>query len=158
VRPVDPVIALVSAFFHLMAAAVFAFGELFYFVPSLIVSGDTYLKSFSSDQLNALVLLSLNVYGLAGDMSLVFYGLGLAGFGYLIFRSGYLPAWIGILLVIGGIGFVLRTFTLVLAPNYSPAVLQLLAIAAILGLGIWLLVKGVDRARWEARLPPDRSI
>ncbi len=134
-----------------MATATFAFGELFYFAPSLIVSNDTYLKSFSPDQLNTLTLLSLNLYGIGGLISLVFYGVASIGIGYLIFRSGYFPQILGILWVLGGAGFALRTFAAVLVPNVPTAILQAPQIVAILIFATWLLAKGVDAAKWEAR-------
>jgi len=150
-RPVNLVVTLGIVLFRLMATATFAFGELFYFAPSLIVGNDTYLKSFSPDQLNTLTLLSLNLYGIGGLISLVFYGVASIGIGYLMFRSGYFPRILGVVWLIGGAGFVLRTFAAVLVPNIPTAILQAPQILAILLLAIWLLAKGVDAARWEAR-------
>lgn len=150
-RPVNPIVTFGIVLFRLMATATFAFGELFYFAPSLIVGSDTYLKAFSPEQLNALTLLSLNLYGVGGVISLVFYGVGSIGIGYLMFRSGYFPRIIGVLWAIGGAGFVLRTFAVVLVPNIPTAILQAPQILALLVLAIWLLAKGVDAAAWEAR-------
>ena len=67
-----------------------------------------------------------------------------------MFRSQYLPRWLGIVWVIGGACFVLRTFTFVLFPALPGGILQAPQILAILMLTIWLLVKGVDVAKWEA--------
>jgi uncharacterized protein DUF4386 len=150
-RPVNLIVTLGIVLFRLMATATFAFGELFYFAPSLIVGNDAYLKSFSPDQLNALTLLFLNLYGLGGVISLVFYGVASIGIGYLMFRSGYFPRILGAVWAIGGAGFVLRTFAAVLIPNIPTAILQAPQIVAILVLAIWLLAKGVDAAAWEAR-------
>ena len=147
-RPVNAGIALFAVFFRLIATATFAFAELFYFLPSLLLGGDSYLKSFTPDQLNTLALLSLNAYALGGGVFLIFYGTGLLLIGYLIFRSGYLPQWLGVLLALGGLGFVLRTFALVLAPGFQSTFLQLPAILAIFVLALWLLIKGVDLAKW----------
>lgn len=150
-RPVHNVIALFAVLFRIMATATFAFAELFYLAPALILNNDAYLKSFSSDQLNALALLSLNLYDLGGVVSLVFYGLGSIGVGYLMFQSGYLPRLLGILWAIGGAGFVLRTFAVVLAPGAPTSILQVPMILAIAITVIWLLAKGVDVAKWEAK-------
>jgi hypothetical protein len=86
-------------------------------------------------------LLSLNIYAFAGGVFLLFYGLGSIGFGYLIVRSGYIPAVLGFLLLIGGVGFVLRNFALVLIPSISTTFLQLPTIIAILVLGLWLVAR-----------------
>src|SRR5437870_10495722 len=62
-KPVSKELSLLAAFFGLMGTALFACAELFYFAPPLIMGGAGYLKTFSPDQLNALVLLSLKFYG-----------------------------------------------------------------------------------------------
>jgi len=149
-RPVNQVLTLAVVVFRIMATATFAFAEMFYFAPSLLLSNESYLKTFSSDQLNTLTLLSLNLYGVGGEMSLAFYGVASIGIGYLMFRSHYLPRWLGIVWVIGGAFFVLRTFTFVLFPALPGGILQAPQILAILMLAIWLLVKGVDVSKWEA--------
>jgi hypothetical protein len=149
-RPVDQVLTVAVVVFRVMATATFAFAELFYFAPSLLLTNESYLKTFSSDQLNTLTLLSLNLYGVGGAMSLAFYGAASMAIGYLIFRSQYLPRWLGIVWVIGGGCFVLRTFTFVLFPAIPGGILQAPQILAILLLAVWLLGKGVDVAKWEA--------
>jgi hypothetical protein len=149
-RPVDQVLTVAVVVFRVMATATFAFAELFYFAPSLLLTNESYLKTFSSDQLNTLTLLSLNLYGVGGAMSLAFYGAASMVIGYLIFWSQYLPRWLGIVWVIGGACFVLRTFTFVLFPAIPGGILQAPQILAILLLAIWLLGKGVDVAKWEA--------
>ncbi len=157
-RPVNTAVILGIVLFRVMATATFAFGELFYFAPSLIVGNDTYLKSFSPDQLNTLTLLSLNLYGIGGLISLAFYGVASIGIGYLTFLSGYFPRILGVLWVIGGAGFVLRTFAAVLFPSVPTAILQAPQIVAILIFAIWLIAKGVDTAKWEAKAQAQAAV
>ncbi|HYN81890.1 MAG TPA: DUF4386 family protein [Gemmatimonadaceae bacterium] len=71
--------------------------------------------------------------------------------GYLIYRSDCLPKALGALLVIAGLGFITRNFALVVAPAYASSFLLLPMMLGGLGLTVWLLVKGVDVPRWEAR-------
>ncbi|HEV2457817.1 MAG TPA: DUF4386 domain-containing protein [Ktedonobacterales bacterium] len=150
-RPVHANLAFLAVLFRIMATATFAFAEVFYFAPSLILGGDAYLKTFSSEQLNALALLSFNVYGFAGGFSQVFYGIASIILGYLMFRSGYLPRVLGALLVLGGLGFIVSTLAQILAPTYASPVLLLPTILAMLSLGLWLLVRGVNVAKWNER-------
>src|SRR5260370_42195594 len=96
-RPVNGMLTLGIVLFRIMATATFAFGELFYFAPSLIVGNDAYLKSFSPDQLNTLTLLFLNLYGVGGAISLVFYVVASIGIGYLLYQSAYFPRILGVL-------------------------------------------------------------
>ena len=150
-RPVRKDLALLAAFFGLVSTAVFAVAELFYFGASLIVGGADYLKSFSPDQLNALGVLSLKMYGLGGGIFMVFYGLASFLRGYLIYRSGYLPKALGVLLALAGLGFITSNFVLVLSPAYASDFLLLPMFLAGVSLTVWLLVRGVDLRKWEAK-------
>jgi len=151
-RPVRKDISLLAAFFGLVGTAVFAAAELFYLAPALILGGAGDLKAFSPDQLNALALLSLKLFAYGGGMFTVFYGVAWVLRGYLIFRSGYLPRSLGVLMTVGGLAFITRNFLLALAPAYaSGSLLLLLMLPGGLSLTLWLLVKGVDVVKWEAK-------
>jgi Domain of unknown function (DUF4386) len=148
-RPVRRDIALLAAFFGLVGTAVFATSELFYVAPSLLLGGAGYLNTFTPDQLNTLALLSLRLFAYGGAMFTVFYGVAWVLRGYLIFRSGYLPKFLGVLMTLGGFGFIARNFLLALAPAHAPGSLLLLMLPGGVLLPVWLLVKGVDVRKWE---------
>ena len=152
-RPVGRELALLTAFFRLVGTAIFAASELFYFAPAFILGGADYLKTFSPDQLNTLAYVSLRMYVYGGGLFFAFGGVGSILLGYLIFRSGYLPKILGALMALGGLGFVIRSFALALVPaSASLGVILLLPTGlAMLSLTGWLLVKGVDVPKWEAR-------
>jgi hypothetical protein len=149
-RPVQKEIALLAAFFGLVGTAVFANAELFYLAPLLILGGADYLKTFAPEQLNALAFLSLKLFTYGGVMFTVFYGTAWMIRGYLIFKSGYLPKFLGVLLALGGLAFIARNFLLALAPAYAPSTLLLAMLPGALALILWLLVKGVDASKWRA--------
>ncbi len=146
-RPVGKDLALLAAFFRLVSTATFAIAELFYFASSLILGAD-YLKTFSPDQVNSLALLALKLYGYGGGIFMVFYGVASILLGYLIFQSGYLPKFLGVLLALAGVGFVTRNFALVLAPAYASNLFLLPMAIAALALTLWLLVRGVSVPKW----------
>ncbi len=143
-------LALLAAFFGLVGTAVFAAGEVFYLAVPTILAGGGQMATFSPDQRTGVMLLSLKVYGLAAGVSIAFYGAATVLRGYLIVRSGYLPRWVGVLLACGGLAFVARAFTLVLAPGYAADWLLALLLPGGLSLMLWLLVKGVDVQKWQA--------
>jgi hypothetical protein len=151
-KPVSKELSLLAAFFGLMGTATFAFAELFYFAPLLIMRGAGYLQTFSPDQLNSLALLSLKFYGFAGMIFTAYYGMAWIVRAYLMFRSGYLPRFLGVLMAVGGIGFVVRNFLLILAPAYASDVLLMLMFPGGLILTVWLLWKGVDVSKWNAKV------
>jgi hypothetical protein len=151
-KPVSRELSLLAAFIGLVGTALFAFAELFYFAPPLIIGGAGYLKTFSPDQLNSLALLSLKFYSYAGMIFTAYYGMSWIIRACLIFRSGYLPKFLGVLMAIGGLGFVVRNFLLILAPAYASDVLLMLMFPGGLLLAVWLLVKGVDIPKWKAKV------
>ncbi len=155
-KPVSKELSLLAAFFGLIGTALFAFAELFYFAPPLIL-GRAYLNTFTPDQLNSLALLSLKFYGYAGMIFTAYYGMSWIVRAYLIFRSGYLPKLLGVLMAIGGIGFVVRNFLLVLAPAYASDVLLMLMFPGGLTMTVWLLVKGINVQKWNARVNAARA-
>lgn len=153
-RPVSRELSLLAAFFGLVGTAVFAVGELFYFAPPLLLGSATQFHGFSTEQLNALVLLSLRFYSYAGMATTAYYGMSWLVRAHLIFKSGYLPKFLGVLMGIAGAGFVLRNFLLILAPSYASTLLLVLMLPAGLILTFWLLIKGVDVSKWNARMTP----
>lgn len=155
-KPINKQLSLLAAFFGLMATATFAFAELFYFAPQLIL-GRAYLNNFTPDQLNSLVLLSLKFYGYAGMLVTAYYGMAWIFRSYLIFRSSYLPKFLGVLMAIGGIGFVVRNFLLILKPAYASDVLLMLMFPGGLIMAVWLLVKGVNAEKWNAKVNAARA-
>jgi len=151
-RPVDRNLALLMAFLGLVAMVTYAFAECFYFAPSLLLSGADYLKTLTPEQLNSLTLLSMKFFERIAGIFIGFYGLMTILRGYLIYRSGYLPRALGVLLCIGGAAFVVDNVLVVLAPMYATGLLLALMAPAGFATMIWLLVKGVDVDKWEAAL------
>jgi hypothetical protein len=148
--PVSRNIALLAAFFGLQATATFAVAEFFYFAPSLLMSGHGFLSTLPIDERNAFTMLSLSLYGYGASIFVVFYGIVWVLRGYLIFRSGFFPRILGALLVVGGLGFLIKNFILVLVPHYNSGIWLLPMAIAILALAFWCLVKGVDPKKWNA--------
>ena len=72
--------------------------------------------------------------------------------GLLMYRSGYLPRIFGVLFMIAGAGFIAVNLATVLAPAYASGYLLMPIGIASLSLMLWLLVKGVDVPKWNARL------
>jgi hypothetical protein len=150
-KPVNKYVSLLAAFFGIMGTATFAAAELFYFAPTLLLKGSAYLKSFSLDQLNTLVLLSLKLFGLGAAIFAVFYGVGWVLRGYLMYQSGYFPKFLGILMTVAGLAFIASNFVRVFAPRYPSGWLMFLMMPGLLLLTVWLLVKGVDLPKWKEK-------
>jgi hypothetical protein len=142
-EPVDRNLALISAFFGIASMITFAVAESAFFASSLIVRDAAGMGTFTTEQRNALAYLSLRISTMIAALFLILYGTATMLRGWLMARSGYFPKWIGVLMMIGGAGFFLRTTTYILAPSLSsPVMLMPLALGAI-PLMLWLLIKGI---------------
>ena len=157
-KPVHKNLALFAAFLGIISTALFAVCELFFFVAPVFLKKPVYAQSFSREQLNGLVYFGVYVYSVGAGLFMVFYGLASLIRGYLIYRSTYIPRFVGVLLMIVGVAFIVKNFTLVLAPAYSWDLLLLPAPLAIVALTVWFLWKGVDVQKWNARVLAMRAI
>ena len=113
-----------------------------------------YLQAFTPEQLAAMSRLTARAHAHGFGVSLLFSGCFFLVAGYLIFRSGYLPRFIGVLYQIAGVGYVAHTFVMVLAPGLVGRVFLAALAPVLLGelsLSLWLLVKGVDVEGWNRR-------
>lgn len=96
--------------------------------------------------LNQYVALSIAT----GGESRSIFGLWLLPLGYLVYRSGYFPKVLGVLLAIGCFGYLADLFTHFLAPGIAESIEPLVVAPAAVGelsLVAWLLVKGVNFPR-----------
>ena len=151
-RPVRKNIALLAAFFGLVSTAIFAIAKLFYYFGASLMLGSAHsMQALPSDQLNAIALVFIKLYGTGAGIFFVFYGLASILRGYLILQSGYLPRFLGVLLLMGGLGFVAANFTAVLAPEYESDLLLLPTSIALLSLALWLLIKGINLPKWKEK-------
>jgi hypothetical protein len=123
----------------------FAVAQSSFFAASVILRESGGMTAFTIDQRNALALLATRIAGMIAWLFLCMYGIATMLRGYLIMRSRYLPKVLGILFMIGGAGFFLRSATYLLAPAYSSALLLLPMALAGIPMMIWLLARGVDR-------------
>lgn len=157
-KPVSRVLSLLAAFFGLVSTSTFATSELFYFLASVPILDGDIQAHLGPEQRNLFTYVALTLYGYGGSLFMVFYGIATLLRGWLIYRSAYLPAWLGVLLSVAGVGFILKNFILVLAPSYDSGYLLAPMFLAMIALASWLLIRGVDAARWPiARSEPASS-
>ena len=153
-RPVSRPLSLASALAR-FAQAILQAVNLFTAVPALLLLGGAgYLAAFEPDQLNALVLLFMDVNAFVIIIWGVLFGFHLLLLGYLVYRSGFWPRLLGILLIVGGIGYLLQSYGHLLAPQFDDileTVVIVLSVPGELAFAVWLLWKSVDVEQWEER-------
>ena len=77
--------------------------------------------------------------------------------GYLIFKSGFLPRFLGVLLVIAGLGYLADFILFFLFPDVGATISEFTFIGEVL-LILWLLIKGVNVEQWKKRALESASI
>ena len=151
-RPVSKGLALLAAFFNLVSIGIEA-ATTMYLLEALFPLGNAaYLKAFTPEQLDALASLSLKSHGYGFGVSLLFFGCLCLIVGYLIFKSGYLPKTIGVLMQIAGVCYLTNSFALILSPAVANRLFPAILVPAFIGeasLCLWLLVRGVKVEKWE---------
>jgi len=136
-----------AVFFCLVGCAIQAMSYVCYLAPFTLLGGAQYLRVFKVEQLQALVLTLLKLRSQAEQIDLVFFGFFDLLIGCLILRSTFLPRILGVLMALAGLGWMIF-----LAPplaNYLSHYILPLGFVAELALMVWLLVKGVNVARWQ---------
>jgi hypothetical protein len=81
--------------------------------------------------------------------------------GYLIFRSDYLPKLVGILMQLAGVSYLTACFAALFAPAFGDLITPAILVPPLIGessLCLWLLVKGVNIAKWNQRMTMGQAI
>jgi hypothetical protein len=154
-RPVSRTISLGASLARVAESVVMAAGNLFTSILTLVaVGGAGYLAVFSPEQRKALALF----FQEANDYVVLtwgfFFALSLVLTGWLVYRSGFFPKVPGVLLVLAGIGYFAQSYGTFVAPGLTDVlstVVLVLAIPGELVFALWLIVKGVDEEKWQAR-------
>lgn len=149
-RPVSRNLSLLAACFGLMGTAVYGAGQMLYFAAALPVVDADVARVISPEAKTALTYLCLTIYAYGFGIFAMFYGTAAVVRGYLILRSGYLPRALGAILIFGGASFIAKNFLVVVAPQYDLPYVIFPMFLAMASLTLWLLIKGINRARWEA--------
>jgi Domain of unknown function (DUF4386) len=110
----------------------------------LLVRGTEYLSVFDQPQRNALAMVFLHLHGHVITASMFFAGLWLFPFGVLVYRSGFLPRFLGVWLIIAGFAYLILFLTGMLLPQYQAKVYNLSQAAFFgeLAMMLWLVIKG----------------
>jgi hypothetical protein len=111
-----------------------------------LIGNAEYLKVYTAEQLQAQVMLLLESYHNGILIAEMFWGLWLFPFGYLVFKSGFLPKILGVLLMVGCFSYLIEVFGGLLLPNWEiPFFVMLPASLGEIGTCLWLLIMGTKK-------------
>jgi hypothetical protein len=154
-KPVNKNLALLFLLLNLGGVAVSCFSDLFLIASQLLVSGADYLKVFQVDQLKALAMLSLYIYkyGFLG-IAQIFFGAWLFPLGYLVFKSGFLPRFLGVILMVHCVVWLMSALQFFLFPDFIGITFvgitylsNPIGFISEFGLTLWLLIMGAKEQK-----------
>lgn len=133
------------------------FANTFNQIAALIVlSGADFLSVFEKPQLDAVAYAFLRLHSHGLQIIQIFWGLWLFPFGFLVYKSRFIPKLLGILLIIAGFGYLLSSFTFLILPQYTDTFSPFIT---LLEMGeppiiLWLLIVGAKAQSEERQIRP----
>jgi hypothetical protein len=148
-KPVNKDMALLFLLLNLGGVAVYSINLLNQFAAVLLLSGADYLKVFQVDQLQSLAMFFLDLHHNGYWVAQIFFGAWLFPLGYLVYKSGFLPKILGIIMMIHFVGWTMTSILFFLFPGFG-AILYLtgpLGFISEFSLTLWLLIMGVKEQK-----------
>ncbi|OLC27410.1 MAG: hypothetical protein AUH91_02805 [Verrucomicrobia bacterium 13_1_40CM_4_54_4] len=140
----------------LVSAAVGFFNTLNNIAAQILFRGADFLAVFDKPQRDALGMLFIRLHTQGIFIDEMFWGLWLFPFGLLVFRSGFLPRFIGVWLMINCFGYVALSVTSLFFPAYYEAAFRWAqpVLFGELVIMLWLLIKGAKVPTSSGALQP----
>lgn len=148
-RPVNRTVALVAALFRLAAIMIVAVNAILYLAPLAVVRSSLFEPSDGA----ALALLAWKLHVTGYNIALLVFGGHCALLGYLTARAAFLPRVIGWVLMLAGACYIVNGFALVISPGFADALAPWVLLPPLIGevgFALWLLIAGIDAAKWRA--------
>ncbi len=122
----------------------------------IILCGADFLSVLEKPELESIAYLFLRLHSQGIQIIQIFWGLWLFPFGLLVYKSGFIPKILGVLLFIAGFAYVLSTFTFLVLPQYMAEISTLVTILEVGELPIifWLLIMGAKAQSEERQIRP----
>jgi hypothetical protein len=152
-RPVDRTLAVLAMLARVASAVILAVASIGHLVALRFLSDAGYLQALDIAERQALALTALKLQGDGYSICLLFFGIACAALGWLILKSELIPRAIGWMLAIAGACYLVNSLAGFLAPALAAMLFPLILVPAAIAelvLALWLLVKGVDAAKWRS--------
>jgi uncharacterized protein DUF4386 len=148
-KPVNRTLALLFLLLNVCGVAMQCFSMILLYAALPLLNGGGYLAVFTPDQLNAQAMFFLDLYKAGFYSAQLFFGAWTLPLGYLIYKSGFFPKALGILLMVDCLAILVWFFQFALLPGH-PAISYpgwAVSLVAEVSLTLWLLIKGIKEER-----------
>lgn len=124
----------------------------------LVLEGGTSLGGAGAAGRNALAMLFLDLHSVGYKIvAQVFFGLWLVPLGMLIWASGFIPRFVGGLLIVAAAGYIADVVLAIFAPEFGVVISEFTFLGEPL-LMLWLLIRGVNAEAWLRAARSDRDL
>jgi hypothetical protein len=147
-KPVNQNMAVLMVIFLLLSVPIAMLNELNNVAVLFLLSGADSLNVFTADQLHALVPFFLDLHALGLNIAFLLGSLWFFPMGYLVFKSGFLPKILGVLLLMNGCGYLIDSVAALLFTTLHVNIVQFTGWVEVI-FALWLVMKGVNVERWE---------
>lgn len=144
-KPVNHDLALLFLVLNAIGVAIQVAAYIPLILAMLSTDAPGFAEAFSLAQVESLQYLSFDLYRLSFVAAQLFFATWLFPLGYLVYKSGILPKFLGVMLLLDGFAVLIWFFQGTLLPDYPAISYPGLALSFIaeVGLGLWLLVRGI---------------
>jgi hypothetical protein len=163
-KPVSKNHASLMVVFALVGVPMAMLNNLNRIAALILLNGAEFLKVLGIDQLHVQMMFFLELSEQGVLIPTIFWGLWLLPLGYLVYKSGYFPRILGVLVIMSGFGYLLDSFTHFLIPNYANYEAILFPVVMLMGMGeilfaLWVLIKGakIPEMKNLDETPPEKK-
>ncbi|MDI1326476.1 MAG: DUF4386 domain-containing protein [Brevundimonas sp.] len=159
-KPASKNLALLFVLFNGVSLAIETVSKLFLLMVAPVLTDPGHAAAFAPDQVHAMADLMLTAHDISFHIALIFFGFACLLIGTLVFRSGYLPRFLGVMMGLAGVCYLVATFGALFAPAFGQAISPWILLPVLIGesaMCLWLLLRGVNVKRWRERLDAGRA-
>ncbi len=131
-----------------LATGIICINAVFQFEGLRVATDSSYTAAFGTAGSNAIVLLLLDIQHYGTLIAQIFFGLWLIPLGYLAYKSVLFPKWLGIVLIAGGVCYLIDLLAAFLLPNFGQKIHSFIVIPsaiAEISMVLYLLIIGVKK-------------
>ena len=150
-RPVSRSWMLIAVVFDLTQNAINAVNAVTQYAPLFLLGGSADVAALPPLQRAVLARFALHLHDAGFNIALTFFGVAVVIYGVVAIRSGFLPRFLGLIYALAGVAYLANSVLFFLAPGFGGGPLLLLVcLVGESAFALWLLIAGVDAAKWRA--------
>ena len=140
-KPVNQHLSLLTAWFRLVFSIIAIVALLNLVTVFQILTTHDYLTMFGQTQSYGQVIVYLKTFKSGYHFGILFFSIHLVLLGYLVYKSGYIPKVMGVVLMISGLGYLTDTLKPFLFPDFNSGFITITYFGELIFM-FWLLIKG----------------